>query len=271
MADQQDMNERIVLLKDTVSLGQEIETAFLSKIHTDFKDRSPYDITNKEVDNYFVHQFLRNALEHASSAITLAENDFSKPVWLIARTILEGWFYFKSFVNNRSPGKMNPITQKWRCFYVCQDYQSVRKSEGEAAAIQMLNDLENRIGTDLVRQAEREFQDCQNEKSKWYGQPTLKKLIKVDGDTSLERFYKSVYSTYSQVQHWNPVVVIATEIDPDMALIGIVHNIFRMLLHINDFYDLKFDDRLQDIYRRSLKQLFRETLLPEVGSKFILE
>ena len=261
MASVKDANERLTLLKDVVGLGEKIETAFKSEVQTDFKGRVPYDIADEDLDNYFVYQFVHNALEHARSAITLAENDFSKQVWLVARTVLEGWFYFKSFVNRRPATKVGSIPERWRSFYICQCYQSIRKSEGDAAAIQMLNDLENRIGTELVRQAKTQFQDCQNEKLSWHRRGYINTLIKDDGDPSLGRFYDSVYSVFSQVQHWDPVVVTATEIDPGMALIEIVHNIFRMLLYTNGFYHLKFDDQLQDIRLRSVKEVFQEVFL----------
>jgi hypothetical protein len=254
----QDTGERLTLLKEVVTLGEEIETAFESKIQRDFKGCEPYDIPDEDLDAYFVYQFLHNTLEHARSTITLAENGFSKQVWLVARTILEGWFYFKSFINKKPATKVDSIPKRWRSFHICQCYQSIRKFEGPAAAIQMLNDLENRIGTDVVRQAEKQFQDCQNEKLTWYRRGKIKELIKLDGDPSLEPFYESVYSLFSQVQHWNPMVVIATEIDTDAALGVVIHNILMMLLHVNDFYDLEFGDKLKDTYQRFTPLLVHE-------------
>ncbi len=260
MVGTQNTNERLALLKEVVAVGLEIETAFQDAVQRDFKGREPYDIPDEDLDDYFVYQFLHTTLEHARSTITLAENGFSKQVWLVARTVLEGWFYFKSFINKRPATKVGSIPERWRSFHICQCYQSIRKFEGEAAAIQMLTDLENRIGVDVVRQAEKQFQDCKNEKLTWHRRGYINELIKVDGDPSLEPFYKDVYNVFSQVQHWHPMAVVATEIDPDMALIGVFHNIFRMILYTNDFYHLKFDGELNDMYRRVMPLLFREVL-----------
>jgi hypothetical protein len=261
MASMQNTNERLALLKEVVARGEEIETAFQNTIQRDFKGRESYDVPDEDLDDYFVYQFLHNALTHARSAVVLAENGFSKQVMLVARTILEGWFYFKSFTNTRLPVNAPPLSKKasllskkWRCFHIYQAYQSIRKSD-EAAAIQMLTDLEDRVGTDLVKQAEKQF-DFQNEKEKWHKRGNIKALIKVDGDQDLLPFYEDVYSVFSQVQHWDPVVVIATEIAPDIALGVIFHNIFRMILYTNDFYHLKFDDELEDISRRFIPLLF---------------
>jgi hypothetical protein len=121
----------------------------------------------------------------------------------------------------------------------------------------MLTDLEDRIGTDVVKQAEEQF-DFQNEKEAWYKRGNLKALIEVDGDPRLLPLYERAYSVFSQVQHWDPVVVIAPEIDPNIGLGAIFHNIFMMILYTNNFYDLKFDDELNDMYRRFIPQLIRE-------------
>lgn len=180
MAGMQNTKERLTLLKEVVALGDKIETAFQNTIHRDFKGRDSYDIPDEDLDDYFVYQFLHNALTHARSAVVLAENGFSKQVMLVARTILEGWFFFKSFTNTRLPVSASPLSKKWRGFHIYQLYQVIRKSpEGEVAAIQLLTDLEDRVGTDLVRQAEKQF-DFQNEKEKWYKRGNLKALIEVD-------------------------------------------------------------------------------------------
>jgi hypothetical protein len=257
MAGMQDKNERLTLLKEVVALGEEIETAFQNTVQRDFSGIELYDVPDEDLNDYFVYQFLHNVLTHAWSAVVLAENSFPKQLWLVARTTLEGWFFFKSFINKRSPGKADPIARKWRCYHIYQLYQLKRKSEGEAAAIQMLTDLEDHLGTDLVMQAEKQF-DFQNEKEQWYKRGNLRALIDVDGDRSLLPFYERVYSIFSQVQHWDPTLVIATEIDADAALGVVIHNTYMMLLHVVDFYDLAFDDQLKDIYRRFIPLLFRE-------------
>jgi hypothetical protein len=267
MVGTQNTNERLAPLKEVVAVGLEIETAFQDAVQRDFKGREPYDILDEDLDDYFVYQFLHNALTHARSAVVLAENGFSKQLMLVARTILEGWFFFKSFMNTRpavnasARSKKCPsaISKKWRSFHIYQAYQSIRKSEDEVAAIQMLSALEDRVGIDLVKQAENQF-DFQNEKERWHKRGNLKALIEVDGDPSLLSFYEDVYSVFSQVQHWDPVVVIATEIPSNMALGPIFHNIFRMILYINNFYNLKFEDELNDMYRRVMPLLFREVL-----------
>lgn len=253
----QNTNKRLTLLKEVIALGGKIETAFQNAIKRDFDGRESYDVPDEDLDAYFVYQFLHNSLEHAKSAVVLAENRFPKQLWLVARTTLEGWFFFKSFANTRLPISPSPLSKKWRSFHIYQLYQSVRKSDGEVAAIQMLANLEDRIGTDLVMQAEKFF-NFQNEKEKWHKRGHVKEVIKVDGTASLLPFYENVYSVFSQVQHWDPVVLIATEIDPDTALGVVFHNIFMMILDINDFYDLKFNDELNDLYGRILPELFRE-------------
>jgi hypothetical protein len=267
MAGMPNTNERLSLLKKVVAVGLEIETAFQDAVQRDFKGREAYDVPDEDLDDYFVYQFLHNALTHARSAIVLAENGFSKQVMLIARTTLEGWFFFKSFINTRpavnasplSKKCPSPLSRKWRSFHIYQAYQLIRKSEGEAAAIQMLNDLEDRVGTDVVIQAEKQFAPLHKEKQKWHKRGSLKALIEID--PNLLPFYESVYSVFSQVQHWDPVVVIATEIDPDIGLGVIFHNIFMMILWTNDFYHLKFDGELKDMYRRFIPPLFREAFL----------
>jgi hypothetical protein len=267
MVGMQNTNERLTLLKEVVAVGLEIETAFQDAVQRDFKDREAYDVPDEDLDDYFVYQFLHNALTHASSAIVLAENGFSKQLMLVARTILEGWFFFKSFMNTRPAENASPlskkfpsaISKKWRGFHIYQLYQSERKSEGEVAAIRMLTDLEDRVGTGVVKQAEKQF-DFQNEKEAWHKRGNLKALIEVDGDPRLLPLYESAYSVFSQVQHWDPLVVIATEIPSDMALGPIFHNIFRMILYINNFYNLKFEGELNDMYRRVVPLLFREVL-----------
>ena len=258
MASMQNTNERLTLLKEILNLGEEVETAFQNAIQQDFKDRESYDVPDKDLDDYFVYQFLHNALSHARSAVLLAENNFPKQLWLIARTTLEGWFYFKSFINKRSLRATDSIARKWRSYHIFQLYQLERKYEGESAAIQMLTDLEDRIGTDIVGLAEKQF-DFNKEKHKWHKRPTLKALIEVDGDPVLLRFYESVYSLFSQVQHWDPVTVIATKIDPNPAVGVIFHNILRIILYINEFYELKLDDELNDLYQRFLPELLHES------------
>jgi hypothetical protein len=93
MAGTQNTNEQLTLLKEVVALGEEIEAAFQNTIHRDFKGRDSYDIPDEDLDDYFVYQFLHNALTHARSAVVLAKNGFSKQVMLVARAVLEGWFF----------------------------------------------------------------------------------------------------------------------------------------------------------------------------------
>ena len=52
--------------------------------------------------------------------------------------------------------------------------------------------------------------------------------------------------------------VLAPEIDPNIGLGAIFHNIFMMIFNTNNFYDLKFGDELNDMYRRFIPQLVRE-------------
>ena len=109
----QNINERLTLLKEVVAVGLKIATAFQDAVQKDFTGREAYDVPDEDLDDYFVYQFLHNALAHARSAITLAENDFSKQVWLVARSVLEGWFYFKSFINKKSATKVGSIPKRW--------------------------------------------------------------------------------------------------------------------------------------------------------------
>jgi hypothetical protein len=67
MVGTQSTGERLTLLKEVVTLGKEIETAFESKIQRDFKGCEPYDISDEDLDDYFVYHFVHNKMTVASN------------------------------------------------------------------------------------------------------------------------------------------------------------------------------------------------------------
>jgi len=216
----QNTDKKLNLLEDLVRVADDVENS----IQRNFKGRSMLKISDDELDDYFVYQFLREAISHAKSVILLAENQHTKEVVLITRTILEGWFYFKSFINVKSRAIKHlakkcdkPLPKKWRDFWIYEVFQSIRQHEGEVNAIASLTDLEDTIGVGVVTEATRKFPLYKEgtEKSKWYKRGNLKNLIEVDGDTALESLYSNLYSLYSQIQHWNPFMM-TIELGPEL-------------------------------------------------------
>jgi len=179
MIDIQNTDRKLNILEDLMRIAYDIENS----IQGDFKGRSMIRISDDELDDYFVYQFLRKAISHAKSVILLAENQHTKEVVLITRTILEGWFYFKSFINvkSRATAKHRAkkcddknLSKKWRDFWIYEAFQHMRKQNGEAAAIVLLTELENTMGVNVVAEANREFDPFNEkiEKVKWHKRGT---------------------------------------------------------------------------------------------------
>lgn len=249
MTDMQNTDKKLNILKDLVRIADEVENS----IQGDFKDRSMLKISDEELDDYFVYQFLLKTKSYARSVILLAEHQFSKEVVLIARTILEGWFYFKSFINVKLRATGKPLSKKWRDFWIYQFFQNIRQQDGEVKAIELLTELENTMGVSVVTEAIREF-DPYNDRLVWYKRGNLNALIEVDGDKTLMSFYRDVYSLYSQIQHWNPFMM-TSKLDPELelGLIAVIFSVFNIAEYANIEYNLKFDDELANIKGRAIE------------------
>ena len=118
----QNTDNKLNILKDLVRIADEVENS----IQGNFKDRNVHKVSDNELDNYFVYRFLREAISHAKSVILLTEHQFPKEVVLITRTILEGWFYFKSFINVKKRATGKSLSKKWRDFWIYQFFQQVQ-------------------------------------------------------------------------------------------------------------------------------------------------
>ena len=114
MTDKQNTDKKLKILKDLVCIAEKIKNS----IQGDFKDRNMHWISDDELDNYFVYQFLRKAISHAKSVILLTENQLPKEVMLIARTILEGRSYFECFKNVKLCANEKSLSRRWRNFWV---------------------------------------------------------------------------------------------------------------------------------------------------------
>jgi hypothetical protein len=273
MTDKQNTDKKLKILKDLVCIAERVKNS----IQGNFKDRNMQWISDDELDNYFVYQFLRKAISHARSVILLAEHQFPKEVALITRDILEGWFYLKSFINVKSRATKHltkksdkPLAKKWRDFWIYELFQDILKNKGEVEAIEMLTYLEDTMGVNVVADAIREFPlyKEETERSKWYKRGNLKNLIEVDGDTTLEAFYTGLYSLYSKIHHWNPLLM-TTELPPELefGLIMVIFSVFNMAKYANTEYNLKFDNELANIERRAkeLQTSQNESLETEFG------
>jgi len=70
----QNTDKKLNILKDLVRIADEVENS----IQGDFKDRSMLKISDEELDDYFVYQFLLKTKSHARSAILLPNINFPK-------------------------------------------------------------------------------------------------------------------------------------------------------------------------------------------------
>ena len=127
------------------------------------------NITNNDSDDmFFVNHFYKRINAFCKSVILLINNNYNHEAVIIARNILELYFYFFSYMKDKT------LAKKWRIYAFVEDYKKAESIESGKGNL-LFEQYKEMYGEELINAVLNEYD--LNKKQKWHKKGSIKDLI----------------------------------------------------------------------------------------------
>jgi len=201
-------------------------------------------------DDMFVCMFLRRTVTYGKSIGLLTRKGFYHEATIIARTVLEGLFYFQYYVYNTG------LAKRWRLFAIYEDCINAGNYAKDATLEGWRKAVAPKYGP-VTDEAIQEFQlddTLANRDVRWYPHKGIAELIKginnEDARKDARKLYINLYPPFSRIIHWTIFGMGDTHVQINAALAVTFQGLYVMSKQANEMYHLGADEDLTDLHNR---------------------
>jgi hypothetical protein len=244
-------SELLGFVEELATIAEQISYKLHNKLKNKLKEKTKITDRTKITDNaLFVCMFLSRTAEYGKNIGYLTRQRSYHEATIIARVILEGYFYFQRYVHDRG------FAKQWRLYSVYEDILiTVNNTKNERLEKWRKNipSAYGSVADDAIEQWQ--LDNTLGGGKKWYGSDiphVINAITDRDAKKEAQKLYISLYSQLSRTVHWSILGVGATFIDINAALAVTFRSLFIMCSHANEIHKLGFNDDLTDLCDRYL-------------------